>query len=328
VAGDAPAGAAISLRQTLASSKWVGQTCPKCGNALGEGEQVVLCPKCYAPQHAQCWQDNGNQCAVDQTPGRIIVRAGQAVQPASGGAVTPPASPAQQTPSRDADPAAQGRSGTPAAPPGATQPEATAAAGAPPPPRAVPGAASGARPARPAAGAATREAVGLRPMATVRESLEEAFEGLSPEFGTAVDEVSVTVPAERIQEAARRAKEHEDLRFDYLRCLSGVDYQADGIEVVYHLFSTRLLQKCALKARVSGEGQSLPTVTPIWAGADWHEREAAEMFNIRFEGHPYPEPLLLQRDERGEVVPGPILLKRFPLRPKEPPGIYGFPEEE
>ncbi|HET7771584.1 MAG TPA: NADH-quinone oxidoreductase subunit C [Chloroflexota bacterium] len=328
MAGEAPAGAAISLRQTLGNSKWLGQTCPKCGNTLAEGEQVVLCPKCYTPQHAQCWQDNGSKCAVDETPARIIVRAGQSIQPAAaGGAAPTSAAPAQQTPSRDTDPAAQGRAGTSAAPEraGAVRPEA-APAGAPPPPRAVPGA--GAARGRPAAGAATREAVGLRPMATVREALEKALGDMSPEFGTAVDEVSVTVPAERIQEAARRAKEHEDLRFDYLRCLSGVDYQAEGIEVVYHLFSSRLLQKCALKARVSGEGQGLPTVTPVWAGADWHEREAAEMFNIRFEGHPYPEPILLQRDERGEVVPGPILLKRFPLRPKEPPGIYGFPEEE
>jgi NADH-quinone oxidoreductase subunit C len=165
-------------------------------------------------------------------------------------------------------------------------------------------------------------------MATVRESLEQALEGLGAEFGTSVDEVSVTVPAEQVQEVARRAKYDERLQYDYLRCLSGVDYQAEGIEVVYHLFSTRLLQKCVLKARVPGEGHGLPTVTPVWAGADWHEREAAEMFNIRFDGHPKLEPLLLQKDEEGRVVPGPILLKRFPLRPKEPPGIYGFPEEE
>jgi len=162
----------------------------------------------------------------------------------------------------------------------------------------------------------------------VREHLEAVLGDLSPEFAVSVDEVCVTVPAERIQEACRRAKDNQRLRFDYLRCLSGVDYQADGIEVVYHLFSTRLLQKCVLKARVPGEDHSLPTVTPVWAGADWHEREAAEMFNIRFDGHPNPEPILLQKDEAGRVVPGPILLKRFPLRPKEPPGIYGFPEEE
>jgi NADH-quinone oxidoreductase subunit C len=202
-----------------------------------------------------------------------------------------------------------------------------AVAARPAPPRAVPGAA--ARPAgRAPAGPVTREARGLRPMAEVRSRLEAALSDLGPEFGTAIDEVTVTVPAERVQEAARRCKEHEQLRYDYLRCLSGVDYQAEGIEVVYHLFSTLLLQKCALKARVPGEGHGLPSVTPVWAGANWHEREAAEMFNIRFDGHPKLEPILLEKDDEGRIVPGPILLKRFPLRPKEPPGIYGFPEEE
>src|SRR5688572_17012228 len=123
MAGDAPAGAAISLRQTLGNSKWKGQVCPKCGNTLNEGEQVVLCPKCYTPQHAQCWQDNGSKCAVDETPARIIVRAGQSIQPAAaggaapasaaaeGGAAPTSAAPTQQTPSRDTDPAAQGRAG-------------------------------------------------------------------------------------------------------------------------------------------------------------------------------------------------------------------------
>ena len=107
-----------------------------------------------------------------------------------------------------------------------------------------------------------------------------------------------------------------------------MDYQAEGIEVVYHLFSSRLLQKCVLKTRADGEGQSLPSVSGVWAGANWHEREAAEMLNLVFDGHPYLEPLLLEKNEEGRVVPGPILLKRFQLRPKEPPGVYGFPEEE
>ncbi|MGH2370309.1 MAG: RING finger protein, partial [Chloroflexota bacterium] len=88
--GQPPAGAAISLRQTLANSKWLGQVCPKCGNALAEGSEVVLCPKCYTPQHAQCWRDNGNQCANDGTPARIIERPGRpAAAPAVPGTPDP-----------------------------------------------------------------------------------------------------------------------------------------------------------------------------------------------------------------------------------------------
>jgi NADH-quinone oxidoreductase subunit C len=326
-----PPGAAISLRQTLASSKWLGQVCPRCGNELAEGQGVVLCPKCYTPQHAQCWRDNGNTCAVDGTPARIIDRPGRggasAASPAPGTPDSQQAAPTSPTP----------RPPTPSADTAAAQTapgQAAPAAGAPPPPRAVPGAA-GARPggaARPAAragaGPQVREAPGLRPMADVRERLERVLGDLKPELGTSVDEVTVTIPPQSLPEAARRAKEHPDLRFDYLRCLSGVDYQADGIEVVYHLFSTRLLQKCVLKTRVPGEGEALPSVSGVWAGANWHERETAEMFNVVFEGHPQPEPLLLELDDEGRVVPGPILLKRFKLRPKEPPGVYGFPEEE
>lgn len=352
--GNQPAGgAAISLRQTLQNSKWSGTICPKCGNQLSVGDQVVLCPKCYTPQHAQCWQDNGNKCAVDETPARIILRAGQSLQPASAPQPSPTASvpaagaprageapdaptsatPAQPTPSRDTDPAAQGRPGASNRPEAAGAPRPEAAGGArPTPPRAVPGAAAAGGAARPAAraaaGPAVREAPGMRTMDDVRQRLEQVLGDLEPQFGVSVDEVSCTVPAERIQEAAQRAKEHDALRYDYLRCLSAVDYQQEGIEVVYHLYSTRLLQKCSLRARIPGEGHSLPSVTPVWSGANWHEREAAEMFNITFDGHPFLEPILLQKDENGRIVPGPILLKRFPLRPKEPPGIYGFPEEE
>jgi NADH-quinone oxidoreductase subunit C len=341
-------GAAISLRQTLATSKWLGQVCPRCGNTIAEGNQVVLCPKCYTPQHAQCWRDNGNQCAVDQTPARIIERPGargstamSTTAPAATAdpAAAPASAPRSPTPSMDTAAAAA----APAAAAQATRPATTgnvaggAGRAAPPlaPPRPVPGGAgaAGGAAARPAAargatGSVVREAPGLRPMAEVRQRLEQALAGLDVQFGVSVDEVTCTVPPTQVVDVAQRAKTDDRLRFDYLRCLSGVDYQTDGIEVVYHLFSIPLLQKCVLKTRIPGEGHSLPSVTGVWAGANWHEREAAEMLNIRFDGHPKPEPLLLEKDDDGRIVPGPILLKRFPLRPKEPPGIYGFPEEE
>jgi len=116
---------------------------------------------------------------------------------------------------------------------------------------------------------------------------------------------------DRIVEACRRAKAHPELRYDYLRCLCGVDWKEAGRDVVYHLFSTELFQKCTFKVRVPNERPVVPTVTTVWRGADWHERETAEMFGIAFAGHPYPEPLLLQRDEQGRIIPGHILLKSF-----------------
>src|ERR687886_1178993 len=135
-----PAGAAISLRQTTPTMKWVGQVCPKCGNQIAVGQDVVLCPKCYTPHHAQCWRDNGNQCATDGTPARIIEPRGRA----AGAAAAAPTSPTPTPPTPSADTAAA------AAPPAARP----AAGAAPPPPRPVPG-----RPAAaPAAAGAARPA--------------------------------------------------------------------------------------------------------------------------------------------------------------------------
>ncbi|HEX2033640.1 MAG TPA: RING finger protein, partial [Chloroflexota bacterium] len=91
----APAVAAISIRTTAANSKWLNATCPKCQQPMTEGQQVVLCPKCYTPQHAQCWRDNDNKCAVDGTPARLIERAPRAGAAAGGAAAgAAPAAPA------------------------------------------------------------------------------------------------------------------------------------------------------------------------------------------------------------------------------------------
>src|SRR5919199_3269626 len=125
----APA-AAISLRQTTPTMKWVGKTCPKCQKEIVVGDQVVLCPKCYTPQHAQCWRDNGNQCAVDQTPAKIIEPRGRpAGAPAADGAGTAPTAaaptPTPPTPSADtaaARPAAAAAQAVPAAPAAAAPP--------------------------------------------------------------------------------------------------------------------------------------------------------------------------------------------------------------
>src|SRR5581483_10605026 len=106
-----PATAAISLRQTTPTMKWVGATCPKCQQPIAVGDQVVLCPKCYTPQHAQCWRDNDNRCAIDQTPARLIERPGRG----SAGSVAAGTAAAAPAPAPAAAPAAAAPAPVPAA---------------------------------------------------------------------------------------------------------------------------------------------------------------------------------------------------------------------
>src|SRR5918999_5499076 len=88
---EAPKPALISVRQTAADSKWANATCPKCNNPIEPGQAAVLCPKCYTPQHLDCWRDNGNKCAIDQTPANVIDRTAAAARPAAAAEPAPAA---------------------------------------------------------------------------------------------------------------------------------------------------------------------------------------------------------------------------------------------
>jgi len=141
--------------------------------------------------------------------------------------------------------------------------------------------------------------------------VEEAFgagEGVA--VSAAVDEVTLTVPPESIIEVCRACKDDPRLDFDYLRCLSVVDYaEATGeLEINYHLWSLRLRHKLVVKSRLPEDAPVAPTVTGVWGGANWYERENHDLFGVVFDGHPGLEPLLLY--EGFEGFPG---RKSFPF---------------
>lgn len=123
--------------------------------------------------------------------------------------------------------------------------------------------------------------------------LSEALPGIELNFEAGIEELSARLPAEQVLRACQVARDDPRLQFDYLRCLSGVDYP-DGIEVVYHLWSTTRRHKVTLKTRLPKPDAVFPSVTAVWRAADWHERETAEMFGVGFAGHPHPLPLLLE----------------------------------
>jgi NADH:ubiquinone oxidoreductase subunit C len=109
-------------------------------------------------------------------------------------------------------------------------------------------------------------------------------------------DVMLTVDRNDIPQVLRTAKDHPKLDLKYLRCLLGVDHEEAGLEVVYQLYSFTHGHGVTLKTRLPQEDPRVASAASIWKGADWLERETAEMFGIVFEGHPNPAPLLLPDD--------------------------------
>jgi NADH-quinone oxidoreductase subunit C len=102
------------------------------------------------------------------------------------------------------------------------------------------------------------------------------------------------------------------LQMDWLANLSGIDYAADGkMAVVYDLWSFDLHHAFAVKVFCARDNPRVPSVVDLWAAADWHEREAYDMFGIVFDGHPDLRRILCADDWEG-----------YPLRKD-----YVFPRE-
>ena len=98
--------------------------------------------------------------------------------------------------------------------------------------------------------------------------------------------LEVTVPAFKLYSLAKQLRDKKEAQFDYLFCLSGVDYGLD-LGIVYHLRSTIYDHVIVLKIRTDDrEHPKFDSVSDIWKTADFHEREAFDLLGIRFANHP------------------------------------------
>lgn len=85
---------------------------------------------------------------------------------------------------------------------------------------------------------------------------------------------------------ARFLKENEPYKMDYLSCVTGVDYK-EYLETVYHFYSMEKKSgPIVLKVHVPKEDPKVPSLTPLYRGAEFQEREAYDMFGMVYEGHP------------------------------------------
>ena len=96
----------------------------------------------------------------------------------------------------------------------------------------------------------------------------------------------VTVPPSKIHSLASQLREKEEALFDFLDCITGVDYGHD-LGVIYHLRSTKYQHMVVIKSRTADrENPLFDSVSDIWETANLHEREAFDLLGIKFANHP------------------------------------------
>ncbi len=125
-------------------------------------------------------------------------------------------------------------------------------------------------------------------------------------------QMTLYVKKERVVDICRYLHDEQSMAFKYLRDLTAVDWMEKKdarFEVVYHLYSIKFKEMIRLKAAVSESDCSISSVTSIWRGADWHERECYDLFGITFKGHPDHRRILMPDDWEGHP-----LRKDYPVK--------------
>jgi len=145
-----------------------------------------------------------------------------------------------------------------------------------------------------------------------KEMSREIYERLVEEFPEASlgyleeKDPAISVEADDLFEVARHLKEKEG--YDYLSAVTGVDYP-DRFEVIYHLYSMREKKRVVvLKVSACKEDPEVPSLAPLWPGANFQEREVYDLMGVRFAGHPNLKRILLWEGYEGHP-----LRKDFPI---------------
>lgn len=114
------------------------------------------------------------------------------------------------------------------------------------------------------------------------EELKQALPNSVVSIGLQVSKPVAVIKKEDILKAAKKVKE---MGFDHLSVITGIDYM-DHFEVVYNFFSYAKKQNLVLKVITDHEDPEVDSLTSLWKGADWLERETYDLVGIKFIGHP------------------------------------------
>jgi NADH-quinone oxidoreductase subunit C len=161
-------------------------------------------------------------------------------------------------------------------------------------------------------------------VAALRARFHDAITAVS-EFR---DETTVAIKRESLIAVCQFLRDDPELAYVFLVDLTSVDYseypqKEARFGVIYLLHSYKTNERIRLKVWLQEDDPVIPTVTGVWAAANWMEREVQDLMGITFEGHPDPRRILLPEDFEGHP-----LRKDFPVFGKQDPvvRIKGFRE--
>ncbi len=154
--------------------------------------------------------------------------------------------------------------------------------------------------------------------------IHKALPKIAFTVATTGTDADLHVAAADLIELVQGLRERRELAFDMLANVTGIDMGEDKLAVKYNFYSFKHNHRVQVTVTVPWANRHVPTLTSIYGAADWHEREAAEMLGLVFDGHPNPKALLLDEDVR--IHP---LLKSHPLQTVEilqgiEEGVPGF----
>ena len=134
----------------------------------------------------------------------------------------------------------------------------------------------------------------------LKEDLKIKITELLPSagFDEAVEWLNISIEPSEWPDLAYKLRHTTGLDFDFLFCVTGVDWKTH-LGMVYHLTSTIHRHNIVVKAKLNRENPEIETVSNIWRTAEFHEREAYDLFGVKFISHPDLRRLFLTDDWKG-----------------------------
>jgi NADH-quinone oxidoreductase subunit C len=136
-------------------------------------------------------------------------------------------------------------------------------------------------------------------------------------------ETTIVVPREAVVDVCTFLRDEPDARFDFLSDLSAADHYPEEprFNVNLQLYSMEHNHSLRVKVRLNGGDAVMPSLTGVWPGANWHEREVWDLMGVKFTGHPDPRRIFLPEDYLGHP-----LRRDAPIVYEEPQFTHNFEE--